>query len=215
MAHLSTFVRRAAASVAGAVLLLTLGAPAALAHDRLKSSSPADNAKLDRVETIELEFSSRMTMPTILLEGPDGDRVPLAKPRMQGVKLLTSLERELQAGRHRIAWRVVSSDGHPIQGELHFTVTARPTPAATSSADAPTTPAEPSASGETSAPEGTSAPGSSLPDISSPPSTAEAAPVAGSGDGMPAWLWIAAGVLVLAGVGIFLGGRRKSGSGGT
>lgn len=193
MTDLFTLTRRTVAAVSGACLLLSLTAPAALAHDRLKSSSPADKARVERVETIELEFTARMTMPTIVLEGPDGRSVPVGKPRTEGVKVTAGPEEELAAGRYRMAWRVVSSDGHPIEGELSFTVTAppasaTPTPSATESSPAP----------PTSTPAGTPAPASPA-----------AAPAAGGDGGVPGWLWIAVAVLVLGGVAIFFGGRRR------
>ncbi|MFI7700531.1 copper resistance protein CopC [Nonomuraea sp. NPDC049480] len=203
MTHLPTLLRRAVASAAGAALLVMLTAPAALAHDRLKASSPADNAKLERVETIELEFTSRMTMPTILLEGPGGTSVPVGKARAQGAKVSARPEEELAAGRYRIAWRVVSSDGHPIQGELGFTIIAPPATAT----PGPST-AEP-------APAASEAPSSAPPPAAAapPPSSVAAAPAAGESAGVPGWLWLAAGVLVLGGVAVFFGGRRRTDSG--
>ncbi|GAA3685691.1 copper resistance protein CopC [Nonomuraea antimicrobica] len=199
MTHFPTLVRRTLASAVGAAMVLLLTAPAALAHDRLKSSSPADNAKVESVETIELEFTARMTMPTIVLEGPDGERVPLGKPRTEGVKVFAEPEGELAAGRYRIAWRVVSSDGHPIQGEIRFTLTAPPSPS-------------PSPSPSTTEP--SPVPSETPPTASAPPASPAGAPVAAEqeGGGVPGWLWIAAGALVLGGVAIFFGGRRRTGS---
>lgn len=198
MTHLSTLMRRTVSAVAGAGLVLLLTAPAALAHDRLKSSSPADKAKVERVETIELEFTARMTMPTIVLEGPDGKSVPVSKPSTQGVKVTASPEEELASGRYRLAWRVVSSDGHPIQGELRFTVTApdSPSPSPSTTESSP-----PSSETPSPVPSSASAP---------PPASPAAAPAAAESGGVPGWLWIAAAVLVLGGLAIFFGGRRKN-----
>ncbi|MGW0484053.1 copper resistance CopC family protein [Nonomuraea sp. NPDC003214] len=186
------------AATAGAALVLSLTAPAALAHDRLKSSSPADKAKIERLEMIELEFTSRMTMPIVVLEGPGGKPVPISKPRAEGTTVSARPEGELADGRYRIAWRVVSSDGHPIEGELRFTLAAPPT------TESPT----PDASAATTQP---------APSVD-PPSPAEAQPAAAEGGaGVPGWLLIAAVVLLLAGAAVFLVGRRNrsSGLGGT
>ncbi|MEV0387179.1 copper resistance protein CopC [Nonomuraea sp. NPDC050643] len=201
-------IRRAVLAAAGAALLLVASAPAALAHDRLKSSSPADKAKVKQVETIELEFTARMTLPTIVLDGPDGKSVSLGKPKADGTKVTARITEPLDPGRHRMAWRVVSSDGHPIQGELTFTVTAPPatpasTPTPTSTETAPVASA-PAETAPRSAPE-------------PPPVTSTAAaPVAGSeeGSGLPGWLWVALGVLVTAGAAVLVAGRRKGGAGG-
>ncbi|MEU6796578.1 copper resistance CopC family protein, partial [Nonomuraea wenchangensis] len=183
MTQLFTLMRRTVAAAAGAGMVLLLTAPAALAHDRLKSSSPADKAKVERVETIELEFTAPMTMPAIVLEGPGGKPVPVSKPRAQDIKVTADPEEELAAGRYRLAWRVVSSDGHPIQGELTFTVTAPP------ASETPT----PSTSTTQASP--------ALPASAPPPASPAAAPAAAEGGGVPGWLWIAAAVLVLGGVG--------------
>ncbi|WP_143044139.1 copper resistance CopC family protein [Nonomuraea jiangxiensis] len=196
-----TLIRRAAATTAVTALVLLLTAPAALAHDRLKSSSPADKAKIERLETIELEFTARMTRPTVLLEDSDGEPVPVGEPRLKGVKVFADPEEELEPGRYRIAWRVVSSDGHPIQGELRFTVTEPKVTSSPSTAEAAPTTSETPASPSPTAPAS----------AETPPSPAAAAPVASEeGASVPGWIWIAVGALVLGGVAIFVGGRRRS-----
>ncbi|MEU1721572.1 copper resistance CopC family protein [Actinomadura sp. ATCC 39365] len=197
---------RAGVAVGGAVLLLLAAAPAALAHDRLKSSSPADGAKLAQVESIELEFTSRMTMPTLVLDGPAGENLPLGKPRAQGVTVKAEPAAPLEPGRYRLAWRVVSSDGHPIAGELRFTVTAPATPTASESEATPAeTPAETASASTSSTPAG-AAPAAS----SSPVAQAEAE--AGSG-GVPGWLWVAAAALVAGGAATVVAGRRRRATG--
>jgi hypothetical protein len=194
-------------AVVGAALVVLLTAPDALAHDRLKSSSPANNAKVAQLKTIELEFTSRMRLPTIVLDDPSGDPVPLDKPRIHGNTVSANPTKTLQPGRHRIAWRVVSSDGHPIEGEITFTVTApktspSPTPSSIPNSDAPT-------------PSTTSA---AQPVPVQPPTTAGAVPVAGSEDNaagatVPAWLWIVIAVLAAIGATLLFGNiRRRRGS---
>ncbi|MFF0863659.1 copper resistance protein CopC [Nonomuraea sp. NPDC003560] len=195
---------RAGVAVGGAVLLLLAAAPAALAHDRLKSSSPADGAKLAQVESIELEFTSRMTLPTLVLDGPAGENLPLGKPRAQGVTVKAEPAAPLEPGKYRLAWRVVSSDGHPIAGELRFTVTTPATPAASEPEATPTeTPTETTSSTGTST--GTSA--EAAPAASSSP-VAQAEADTGSG-GVPGWLWVAAAVLVAGGAATVVAGRRR------
>ncbi|GGS62162.1 copper resistance protein CopC [Nonomuraea spiralis] len=212
-------IRRAGVAVGGAVLLLLATAPAALAHDRLKDSSPADGAKVAQVESIELEFTSRMTMPTLVLDGPAGKNLPLGKPRSQGVKVTAEPGEPLEPGRYRLAWRVVSSDGHPISGELRFTVTAPATPTAEPS-DTATATAEPSGAA-TAEPSGAATPAdAATPSEAGPaasagsgePEAASSTPVAqaetGSG-GVPGWLWVAAAALVVGGAATVIAGRRK------
>ncbi|MER6506419.1 copper resistance protein CopC [Nonomuraea sp. NPDC001636] len=201
---------RAGVAVGGAVLLLLAAAPAALAHDRLKSSSPADGAKLAQVESIELEFTSRMTLPTLVLDGPAGENLPLGKPRAQGVTVKAEPAAPLEPGRYRLAWRVVSSDGHPIAGELRFTVTAPATPAA-SEPEATLT----ETTSETPTPTST---GTSTGTSDEAAAAASSSPVAqaeaetGSG-GVPGWLWVAAAALVAGGAATVAAGRRRRATG--
>ncbi|WP_327102996.1 copper resistance CopC family protein [Nonomuraea glycinis] len=203
MTRLLTFVRRAVTSVVGASLVLLLTTPAALAHDRLKSSSPADNAKLKQLETIELEYTARVRMPFIVLNDPDGKPVPLSKPRIQGNTVNATLTRPLTPGQHRIAWRVVSSDGHPIEGEITFTITAPP-----ASPTPSPSPSETAASASSPAPQ----PASEQPTSEQTASSVAAAPAAEGGGGLPGWLWAALAVLVAAGAALLVAGRRKGGS---
>ncbi|MEV4355236.1 copper resistance protein CopC [Nonomuraea sp. NPDC049625] len=188
-----TFLRRALVPAVGAVLVLLLTSPAALAHDRLKASNPADRAKLKSLETIELEFTSHMQLPTIVLDGPGGKPVPLDKPRVQGNKVFARPTGTLQEGRYRIAWRVVSSDGHPIQGELAFAITAPdPSPGPSEETSTPASSPEPQ-------------PASAQPPSSSP----VAATRADRTSGLPGWLWAALAVVLAGGAAVVLAARRK------
>ncbi|NUR83491.1 MAG: copper resistance protein CopC [Nonomuraea sp.] len=118
------------------VAFLALPAPAALAHDSLKSSSPAKNAEVASVEHIELEFNAHVQFPFVVLHDVAGKQVEVGKPRLEGPKVLADVPRPPGPGSYVLAWRVVSSDGHPIEGEIPFTVTG------SSSQPAPSAPAE-------------------------------------------------------------------------
>ncbi|MEV6040992.1 copper resistance protein CopC [Nonomuraea sp. NPDC052116] len=195
-----TFLRRALVPAVGAVLVLLLTSPAALAHDRLKASNPADRAKLKSLETIELEFTSHMQLPTIVLDGPGGKPVSLDKPRVQGNKVFARPSGTLPEGRYRIAWRVVSSDGHPIQGELAFTITA-PDPSPSSSEETSTPASSPGTPESSPEPQ----PASAQPSSSSP----VAATRADGMSGLPGWLWAAVAVVLAGGAAVVLAARRK------
>ncbi|MET9242458.1 copper resistance protein CopC [Nonomuraea sp. NPDC003709] len=195
-----TFLRRALVPAVGAVLVLLLTSPAALAHDRLKASNPADRAKLKSLETIELEFTSHMQLPTIVLDGPGGKPVPLDKPRVQGNKVFARPTGTLPEGRYRIAWRVVSSDGHPIQGELAFTITT-PDPSPSPPEETPTPASSPDTSESSPEPQ----PASAQPPSSSP----VAATRADGTSGLPGWLWAALAVVLAGGAAVVLAARRK------
>ncbi|MFG1966984.1 copper resistance protein CopC [Nonomuraea sp. NPDC049028] len=184
-----TLLRRTLVAVIGCGLFLAATAPAALAHDSLKSSSPAKNATVSGVQTIELEYSSRVRFPLVVLRTADGKTIQLGEPQADGPKVRTAVPTKLAGGSYVIAWRVVSSDGHPIEGEIPFTVkgaAASTTASATQAASAaPATSAE---------------------------STRPAA--AAQGGGIPGWLWGGLAALVVAGLAVWLLSRRSSGPSG-
>ncbi|MFD0891636.1 copper resistance protein CopC, partial [Streptosporangium algeriense] len=133
--------RRTVGTVLGAVvgcLLVLIGtASPASAHDRLKSSSPAANAKVTSPGTITLEFSSRMRFAKAVLTGPDDETIKLDVPD-EGSTIRAKVPDQLAPGRYQIAWHVVSSDGHPISGQIPFTVIADPdSPSPSPTADSP------------------------------------------------------------------------------
>jgi copper resistance protein C len=187
-------------------LLLLLSAPAALAHDALKSSSPAKDAKVSSLETIKLEFTSKVQVPVVVLRTKGGESVKLAKAEVDERTVTAEVTEPLPSGAYVIGWRVVSSDGHPITGEIPFTVKAAdPTPTASDPAEA--TPA-PSAS-ESAVP---AASDSAAPATSAAPSAADAAPASAdeqSDGGLPMWVWVVGVLLVVLGVGAWLATRRR------
>ncbi|MFI6902553.1 copper resistance protein CopC [Nonomuraea sp. NPDC050394] len=186
-------------------LVLIFLPTAALAHDALKSSSPGKNAKVKSLEEIELEFTAKIRMPVVVLRDSGDKLVPLSKPVADGKTVTTEVPEALAAGRYVIGWRVVSSDGHPIQGEIPFTVTAPPTP----SSDP--TPSD-TASSETSGPaEATStAPAPPVESASARPADpGQAAAAAQEGQGLPGWIWVVAAVLVVLGAGMWFAGSRR------
>lgn len=141
--------------LAAASLLLVPASPAA-AHNSLKTTTPAKNAELDTVPTeITLEFLQRLdpAFTTIVLSDAAEQKVPTSEPVVTGAKGTISIDGTLPNGTYTVAYRVVSADGHPVQGSYAFTVAdpagaevPAPTPAESSPAAEPTTaPTEPGA----------------------------------------------------------------------
>ncbi|MEZ0072063.1 copper resistance protein CopC [Planotetraspora sp. GP83] len=162
--------------------LLTVSTAPALAHDSLKSSSPANNAVVSGVDQIELEFSAHVSYPVVILHDAAGRRFESGAPRTDGPKVLESVAGPLPSGSYVIAWRVVSSDGHPVEGEIPFTVRSS---------------ADPSA--------GVAAPATSA--ASANPATP--ASTADQTSGVPGWVWAGLALLVIIGAVALLGGRKK------
>ncbi|MFC4530549.1 copper resistance CopC family protein [Sphaerisporangium dianthi] len=169
---------------------LWLAAPSALAHDSLKSSSPAKNALVSKLDQIELEFSASVSFPAVILHDAAGRRFESGRPRTDGPKVFQKVAGPLPSGDYVVAWRIVSSDGHPVEGEIPFTVRASGEAAGTRASAAP---ARPAASAAASAP----------PPVSTSEDETSAA-------GVPPWIWAALGLLVVVAAAAVLTGRRTS-----
>ncbi|WP_010550393.1 copper resistance CopC family protein [Brachybacterium paraconglomeratum] len=151
-------VRPAALAALFAALLaalLALGAPAQ-AHDTLLESDPADGATLETSpEAITLTFSADIleVSPLVRITDESGEQLAEITPSVDGPVATATLEEPLPAGTSTVQWRVVSSDGHPIEGT--FEVTVEQDAAAEETTEAPaeeSSPAEESAPAETAAP---------------------------------------------------------------
>lgn len=129
---------------AAALALVGQGASPALAHDELVGSTVETDASDGTAQAVTLHFNNEI-IPVgseILVMGPDGadDSVSDGAPTINGRDVTQALLTPLASGEYRIAWRVVSSDGHPISGELFLTVAADGSAALdTVSSDTPTT----------------------------------------------------------------------------
>ena len=145
-------VRPAALAALFAALLaalLALGAPAQ-AHDTLLESEPADGATLETSpEAITLTFSADIleVSPLVRITDESGEQLAEITPSVDGPVATATLEEPLPAGTSTVQWRVVSSDGHPIEGT--FEVTVEQDAAAEETTEAP---AEESSPAEESAP---------------------------------------------------------------
>ncbi|RQX24522.1 copper resistance protein CopC, partial [Micromonospora chalcea] len=139
-------MRRAALVFTGAaVALLTFAAPAA-AHNSLTGSDPRDGARLAAApERIELRFLATPKEATteVTVTGPDNVAAAGGAPTFSG-KRVTVPFRPGAAGLYIVTYRLASDDGHPIKGEIRFTLTTG-TPAEAPSASAPPTSAAPAA----------------------------------------------------------------------
>jgi copper resistance protein C len=104
-----------------------LGAAAvpAAAHAYLLDSSPEDGATVDDPPTeIVLEFNEAIQPDFVQVAVLDEADEPLdvAAPEVAG-PVVTQPVTELQPGEYRVSYRVVSADGHPVDGSVSFTVT--------------------------------------------------------------------------------------------
>ncbi|SCG70553.1 copper resistance CopC family protein [Micromonospora halophytica] len=132
--------RRTAALVVTAltaVALLLVPASPAVAHNSLLTAAPAKDAVLTAPpDKITLKFLQKLNpaFTTITLSDANQRKVPTSDPVVTGTTGAVTVAQALPNGSYTVAYRVVSTDGHPVQGSYRFTV-ADPT------ADTPSPPA--------------------------------------------------------------------------
>ncbi|MFG1689417.1 copper resistance protein CopC [Nonomuraea sp. NPDC049269] len=186
------------ALLAALVLLGTAGP--ALAHDALKSSDPAKDATVESIDKVRLEFTSPVRIPVVIVRGPGGTAYQSGDPHAGGKVVTQELKGTLPNGKYTIAYRVVSSDGHPIEGEIPFTVKGAPSPSASAESQAPVTQAPASAAPSQAA--------SQAPASQASADRAVAVESATSAS-FPVWLLIVVGALVGVGIGFLFSARKK------
>ncbi|MFI7250037.1 copper resistance CopC family protein [Micromonospora chalcea] len=191
-----------------AALLLVPATPAA-AHNSLQEATPARDARLTSAPTqVTLRFMQRLNpaFTTITLRDSTDRQVPASAPAVDGATGTVTIEEPLANGTYTVAYRVVSRDGHPVQGSYRFTVAdpAAP-PAAVPSPAAPS----PAASADVSA--GASASAGAAAGADASPASADASAGADD-DGLPVGLLAGAAVaaVAVAGVAALLLRRRRS-----
>jgi copper resistance protein C len=185
--------------VSATATVLVAGAPAQ-AHNSLVEAVPAKDAKLTKVPAqVKLKFLQELDERylTIAVTDAQKQKVTDEAPEADGQVGTLALPETLPDGKYTVAYRVVSKDGHTVQGSYTFSLDAplsassEPAPAPSASEAAPV-PASPSAS----------APAAQL-------ASDEGAASEGGGNGMVIALVVLGVVLVGAGVAVLLR-RRKA-----
>lgn len=185
-----------AAATAIVSMVVVLGAEPAAAHTGLQSSVPADGEALTVApDAVTLTFGTAVAseFTQVAVTGPDGQSVNAGEPMVEGA----AVSQPVSAGgdgAYVVAYRVVSEDGHPVSGQLGFTLTGIGAGAATAPAAAE--------------PTGASTP-APRPDAAT---TLSPAAISDGGSSWGPWPMLAVVALVLA-VGTWLVMRRRSRSG--
>ncbi len=128
----------------GAMLLATRSI--AQAHASLVKSEPAANAHLSAsLSRVRLLFSEEIepTLAKLSLVSDDGSVTPLVVGGdPHDVHAIIASVRTLPTGSYRLVWRVVSADGHPVEGSIVFWIgdsAAQVPPSAPASLSTPST----------------------------------------------------------------------------
>lgn len=115
-----------------------LASPAA-AHNTLIGSSPADGSTVHQAPTtVALTFDEPVTnyQPVMTVTGPNGNSFAVGDPVVSGSVVSIGVSAG-PAGRYTAAYRVVSADGHPVYGEIAYTVDSAGAGTAAGSTPAP------------------------------------------------------------------------------
>jgi methionine-rich copper-binding protein CopC len=109
-------------------LVLALAVPlwsaSALAHAKLQSSTPANNAQLAHAPaTLELNFSEGAKLAVLKLTTA-GTQIPVTLDRgVQASKKIVVTLPALQPGTYEVQWSAIAEDdGHVTKGMLSFVV---------------------------------------------------------------------------------------------
>ena len=116
-------MKRSTRTLAAAAAALA-AAPAAWAHARIVSTHPTDGAVLASAPaqvTIRFDDTVRVLGGTTVVDNSDKRPVTAGKPSGRG-RLVTIPLEKLRDGDYTVRWRVLSDDGHTIEGVFAFAV---------------------------------------------------------------------------------------------
>lgn len=189
-------ITRLLAAASAATIIAVLTASPALAHNSLTKAVPDKNATLtERPEQVSLSFLQKVDPEflTIVVTDAQKAKVPMDAAKADGKTGTATFSEPLVNGVYTVAYRVVSEDGHPVQGSYKFTLddpAATPSPSATATSAA------------------------SSPSAAPPQSAVATVPLSSEDtDDGPGWgliFAIVAGVLVIGGGALFALRRRRT-----
>lgn len=146
---------RLAIGAVAALGLLLVGAPVAQAHDQLVSTDPAADAVLTAApDRVELVYTEEVVALGIVVQVTDvaGEEWVAGDAEVSGTAVSVPLRGGMGEGAYALRWRVVSSDGHPVEGASAFSIagavdvaSSSPDPSAAPVASPTATPDEASA----------------------------------------------------------------------
>jgi methionine-rich copper-binding protein CopC len=120
------------------VTLSMAGISSAFAHTGLVSSDPPSGALLMTQPTqVTLTFNEDLleTMVNISIIDTDDAVVSTSIAEAAGPTVIVGWPSEATDGTYRLAYRVVSADGHPVTGDIELTIDAAATPEQVSAAE--------------------------------------------------------------------------------
>lgn len=104
------------------ICILLMGGKA-FAHTGLESSNPSDGSTItDPIEEITLTFLTKIEQTSSFkIYGANSEEIPV-KDIVVVDDLMTGTVEGMDNGEYTLTWNIIGADGHPIQGDLSFTV---------------------------------------------------------------------------------------------
>jgi len=101
----------------------------ASAHSKLVNSIPSSNQTVDsHTHSVTLNFNEKI----LILKNETPNKIELLRVKtgiaikgklaVKNAQVKLAINQKLEAGKYQVKYRVVSEDGHPIQGNYYFTV---------------------------------------------------------------------------------------------
>jgi hypothetical protein len=128
------------------LVLSVISAAPASAHTKLIKITPAADARMRTAPTrVTLEFNEEVTatFATVVVTDTEGVSAARGKPAVDGTTVTQQLSPGMASGNYRVAYRVISNDGHPVSGESKFTLVLAPDASPTPSPGTPSLSAPP------------------------------------------------------------------------
>ncbi|MES9537025.1 MULTISPECIES: copper resistance CopC family protein [unclassified Actinomadura] len=114
-------LRGAAGSAVLAAVLATTAVPAS-AHTALASASPAKGSAVAPPSQIVLTYTDPVRLPRVVVTDASRKQYQAGSAQAVDNKVTQAVNGKLPNGEYTVGWRVVASDGHPVEGTYTFTV---------------------------------------------------------------------------------------------
>jgi len=122
---------RAKISVVAVFLIFFCGVTQwpAFAHRELVNATPAKDSMISQLPTTaSVEFDGALITlggpktNILKVEDPKGIQIDLGDSMVSGGKLMVTLKSVSTPGRYHVSYRIVSEDGHPVEGAYDFSL---------------------------------------------------------------------------------------------
>ncbi|MGW2313853.1 copper resistance CopC family protein [Actinomadura luteofluorescens] len=113
---------RGAAGIAALAAVLATTAVPASAHTALTSASPEKDSTVAAPSQIVLTYGDPVRLPRVVVTDGSRRQYQAGSARAVDNKVTQAVNGTLPDGTYTVGWRVVASDGHPVEGTYTFTV---------------------------------------------------------------------------------------------